>query len=65
LVLVVMVVWGVAHAGCVCAARPCCFVRLTRISHQEISTPRHIRDHQKALNETNQTIMIHLIKANL
>ena len=30
-VLVVLVVWGVVHAGCVCAARPCCFVRLTRI----------------------------------
>jgi hypothetical protein len=26
-VLVVMVVWGVVHAGFVCAARPCCFVR--------------------------------------
>jgi hypothetical protein len=32
LVLVVMVVCGVVCAGCVCAASPCCFVRLTRIS---------------------------------
>ncbi len=31
-VLVVTVVWGVVHAGCVCTACPCCFVRLTRIS---------------------------------
>jgi hypothetical protein len=31
-VLAVMVVWGVVHAGCVCAASPCCFVRLTCIS---------------------------------
>jgi hypothetical protein len=31
-VLVVMVVYGVVHAGCVCAARPCCFVRLTHIN---------------------------------
>jgi hypothetical protein len=31
-VLVVMVVCRVVHAGCVCAASPCCFVRLTRIS---------------------------------
>jgi hypothetical protein len=27
-VLVVMVVWVVVHAGCVCAVHPCCFVRL-------------------------------------
>jgi hypothetical protein len=31
-VLVVTVVWGVVHAGFVCAAHPCCFVRLTCIS---------------------------------
>jgi hypothetical protein len=31
-VLVVTVVWGVVRAGFVCAARPCCFVRLTCIS---------------------------------
>jgi hypothetical protein len=31
-VLVVIVVWEVVRAGCVCAASPCCFVRLTRIS---------------------------------
>ncbi len=24
--LIVMVVCGVVHAGCVCAERPCCFV---------------------------------------
>jgi hypothetical protein len=32
LVLAVMVVWEVVCAGCVCAASPCCFVRLTHIS---------------------------------
>jgi hypothetical protein len=31
-VLVVTFVWGVVRAGFVCAARPCCFVRLTCIS---------------------------------
>jgi hypothetical protein len=31
-VLVVTVVWGVVHAGFVCAVCPCCFVRLTWIS---------------------------------
>jgi hypothetical protein len=31
-VLVVTVVWGVVHAGFVCAVHPCCFVRLTCIS---------------------------------
>ncbi len=31
-VLVVTVVCGVVSAGCVCAASPCCFVRLTCIS---------------------------------
>jgi hypothetical protein len=30
--LVVMVVSGVMHAGCVCAGSPCCFVRLAPIS---------------------------------
>ncbi len=35
-VLVVKVVCGVVHAGCVCAARPCCFVRLTCISASNI-----------------------------
>jgi hypothetical protein len=31
-VLVVTVVWGVVHAGFVCAVRPCCFVRLMCIN---------------------------------
>jgi hypothetical protein len=31
-VLVVTVVWGVVHAGFVCAARPCCFDKLKCIS---------------------------------
>jgi hypothetical protein len=31
-VLVVTVVWGVVHAGFVCAVCPCCFVRLACIS---------------------------------
>jgi hypothetical protein len=34
--LVEMVVCGVVHAGCVCAARTCCFVCLT-----PTSAPRH------------------------
>jgi hypothetical protein len=35
-VLVVTVVCGVVHAGCVCAACPCFFVSLTRTS-----APKH------------------------
>jgi hypothetical protein len=35
-VLVVTVVCGVVRAGCVCAACPCCFVRLTCISASKI-----------------------------
>ncbi len=54
--LVVMVVCGVVHAGCVCAARSCCFVRLTHIVHQKFGKPRHIGYRRKGLNETNQTI---------
>ncbi len=54
--LVVTVVCGVVHAGCVCAVSPCCFVRLTGIVHQKNGKPRHIWDPQKALDETNQTI---------
>jgi hypothetical protein len=58
-VLVVMVVWVVVHAGCMCAVRPCCFVRLTCINAPKISKQRHIRDCRKALNETNQTTTFH------
>jgi hypothetical protein len=55
-VLVVTVVCGVVRAGCVCEARPCCFVRLTRISAPKIGKPRHIGDRRKALDETSKTI---------
>jgi hypothetical protein len=56
-VLVVRVVCGVVCAGCVCAASPCCFVRLTRISApKNLQTTAYIGDHRKALSETNQTI---------
>jgi hypothetical protein len=55
-VQVVTVVWGVVHAGFVCDARPCCFVRLTCVSAPKISKPWRIRDRRKALNETYQTI---------
>jgi hypothetical protein len=56
-VLVVTVVCGVMRAGCVCAARPCCFVRGSRAKvHQKFGKPRHIGDHQKACDETSQTI---------
>jgi hypothetical protein len=34
-VKVATVVWVVLHAGCVCAVRPCCFVRLTCINAQK------------------------------
>ncbi len=55
-VLVVMVVGGVVHAGCVCAASPCCSVWLTHLSVLKHCKPRHIGDRRKALDETNQTI---------
>jgi hypothetical protein len=52
-----MVVCGVVRAGCVYAARPCCFVRGSRAKvHQKFGKPRHIGDRQKALDETSQTI---------
>jgi hypothetical protein len=35
-VLVVKVVCGVVHAGCLCAASPCCFVGCTRINALKI-----------------------------
>ncbi len=56
-VLVVMVVCGVVRAGCVCAARPYCFVRGSHAKvHQKFGKPRHIRDRRKALDKTSQTI---------
>jgi hypothetical protein len=56
-VIVVTVVWGVVRAGCVCAARPCCFVRGTRAKvHQKFGKPWHVGDCRKALDETSQTI---------
>jgi hypothetical protein len=56
-VLVVMVVCGVVHAGCVCAARPCYFVRDSRAKvHQKFGKPQHIGDRQKARDEMSQTI---------
>jgi hypothetical protein len=55
-VLVVTVVCGVVRAGCVCAARPCCFVRGSCAQvHQKFGKPRHIGDRQKALDKTSQT----------
>jgi hypothetical protein len=56
-VLVVTVVCGVVLSGCVCAARPCCFVRGSRAKvHQKFGKPRHIGDRRKARDETSQTI---------
>jgi hypothetical protein len=50
-----MVVCGVVHAGCVCAARPCCFVRGSRAKvHQKFGKPRHIGDRRKARDEMSQ-----------
>jgi hypothetical protein len=63
-VLVVMVVWGVVHAGCVCAACPCCFVRLTRISAPKKSATHGILGIAGKLL-MRQTKLLHLIKANL
>jgi hypothetical protein len=63
-VLVVMVVCGVVHAGCVCAACPCCFVRLTCIS-----APKKMANHGilgiAGKVSMRQTKLLHLIKANL
>jgi hypothetical protein len=55
-----VVVVRVGCAGCVCAAHPCCFVRLTRISAPKIGKPWHIGDCRKALDETYQTITFNL-----
>jgi hypothetical protein len=63
-VLVVTVVCGVVHAGCVCAACPCCFVRGSHAKvHQKFGKPRQIGDCQKALDETSQTITLNLGKS--
>ncbi len=59
--LVVTVVCGVVRAGCVCAARPCCFVRGSHAKvHQKFGKPRHIGDRRKALDKTSQTITFNL-----
>jgi hypothetical protein len=53
----VTVVCGVVRAGCVCAARPCCFVRGSHAKvHQKTGKPRHIGDRWKARDDTSQTI---------
>jgi hypothetical protein len=58
-VLVVMVVCGVVHAGCVCAACPCCFVRGSRAKvHQKFGKSRNIGDRRKGGDETSQTITL-------
>jgi hypothetical protein len=64
-VLVVTVVWVVVvHAGCVCAASPCCFVRLACIS-----VPKYLENHgilgiARKLS-MRQTKLIYFTKANL
>jgi hypothetical protein len=59
-VLVVTVVWGVVRAGFVCAARPCCFVRLTYVHKCTKKSANHgilgIAGKLSMLDETNQTI---------
>jgi hypothetical protein len=65
-VLVVMVVCGVVHAGCVCAACPCYFVRLTCISASNIwQTTAYwgLPERWKGLDETNQTITFNYSKS--
>ncbi len=52
-VLVVMVVCGVVHAGCVCAARTCCSVR----NHSILGITRKL--------VTRQAKLLHLIEADL
>ncbi len=63
-VLVVTVVWGVVHAGFVCAACPCCFVRLTCISAPKKSANHGILGIAGKLS-MRRTKLLHLIKANL
>jgi hypothetical protein len=60
----VLVVRVVVHAGCVCAASPCCFVRLTCIG-----APKTLANHgilgiagKLSMRQTN---LLHLMKANL
>ncbi len=52
-VLVVVVVWWVVHAGCVCAARTCCSVR----NHGILGIAGKL--------VTRRAKLLHLIKANL
>ncbi len=54
--LVVTIVCGVVRAGCVCAACPCCFVRLTCISASKIWQTMAYWGLPESLDETNQTI---------
>ncbi len=62
--LVVTVVCGTVHAGCVCAAHPCCFVRGSCAKvHQKFGKPGHIGDCQKARDETSQTIIFNYGKS--
>jgi hypothetical protein len=63
-VLVVTVVWGVVHAGFVCAACPCCFVRLTCINAPQKSANHGILGIAGKLL-MRQSKLLHLIKVNL
>jgi hypothetical protein len=55
-VLVVMVVWVVVRAGCVCAVCPCCFVRLTCIN-----APKNQQLGIAGKLSMRQTKLLHLI----
>jgi hypothetical protein len=63
-VLVVMVVCGVVCAVCVCALRPCCFVRGSRAKvHQKLANHGILGIAGKLL--TRRAKQLHLIKVNL
>jgi hypothetical protein len=63
-VLVVTVVCGIVRAGCVCAARPCCFVRDSRAKvHQKLANHGILGIAGKLA--MRRAKLLHLIKANL
>jgi hypothetical protein len=63
-VLVVRVVCGVVHAGCVCAARPCCFGRGScKKGIKNLANHGILGIAGKLL--TRRAKLLHLIKANL
>ena len=65
-VLVVMVVCGVVRAGCVCAACPCCFVRIEAHAQKCIKNlANHVILGIAGKLLTRRAKLLHLIMANL